>query len=67
VAFIYQWHGSSHMHLIRLALTDGEVYRSLMEKKEMLAARVRLAEAHIVALFKQGKAEGLFDSAFRPN
>ncbi|WP_201376221.1 TetR/AcrR family transcriptional regulator [Ktedonobacter robiniae] len=61
LSFIYQQRGSSHMQLIQLASTNGEIYRGLQEKKEMLYERLRRTKARIQVMFEEGKTEGLFD------
>lgn len=61
LSFIYQQRSRPHMQLIQLASTNGEIYRSLQEKKDMFYACLRRTEARIQVMFEEGKAEGLFD------
>lgn len=61
LSFIYQQRGRPHMQLIQLASTNGEIYRGLQEKKDMLSERLRRTEARIQVMFEEGKTEGLFD------
>lgn len=61
LSFIYQQRGRSHMQLIQLASTNGEIYRGLQEKKELFSEHLRRTEARIQVMFEEGKMQGLFD------
>ncbi len=61
LSFISQQRGRPPMQMIQLASTNGEIYRSLQEKKDILYERLGRTEARMKVMFEEGKAEGLFD------